>query len=209
MAAFICSFQPPSVLMAGFRSWAARRSPDQVTSQLPMEHSREFRAAESRVTNWSNCENLPSAVVVTCKHPESPLRWTNRKQDCQIVKKNLANWWIFLQCLYRWCPVAQRECNLARTAYSAPESLEIMASPWNRGQANSLPCRVNLKWSFVEIQIVWDAVELHLSIILFNGGLICLFIILGKSLTPNQLCSFPYCNLQLTLSIDALHHESR
>lgn len=88
MAAFICSFQPPSVLMAGFRSWAARRSPDQVTSQLPMEHSREFRAAESRVTNWSNCENLPSAVVVTCKHPESPLPgWTNRKQDCQIVKK--------------------------------------------------------------------------------------------------------------------------
>ena len=31
---------------------------------------------------------------------------------------------------------------------------------------------------------------------------------LGKSLTPNQLCSFPCFNRRLPLSIDTLHHES-
>lgn len=189
------------------------RAPVTRPGDLSASHGAQPRISRCRVTCHQLIQ-LRKSAKCGCGYLQTsrePTPWLDQQKtrlsDCE--KKILANWWIFLQCLYRWCPVAQRECNLARTAYSAPESLEIMASPWNRGQANSLPCRVNLKWSFVEIQIVWDAVELHLSIILFNGGLICLFIILGKSLTPNQLCSFPYCNLQLTLSIDALHHESR
>lgn len=161
MAAFICSFRA-ECFKAGFPSWAARRSPDQVPSQLQWSTAANF-ALPSHVSPGNETDTTAKICQVRLWLPankESPLPgWTQKEQDVNKL------WQIVDLCtLSRWCPVAQRECNLARTAYSAPESLEIMASPCNRGQANSLPCRVNLKWSFVEIQIVCDAVELHLSI---------------------------------------------